>query len=507
VGLVFAPAVAVAFPALASARVARAAALAVMLTVAAMAVMAVGLDAAGGAAPPVPGAWFAVDPGNAVFLLLTALVFPAVLAGNWDAPEMGDRTYLAQLLLLETALLATFLAQDLLVLFVAWEAALLPMLLMIVTRGGEQRVRAATTFFLYTMAGSVPFLAAVILLGVEARTATGSWAFDFATLQSLRLSESTQTFVFAAIAFACAIKIPVVPFHGWLPRAYGEAPASGTALMAAVLSKMGAFGLLRLAIPLAPLAAARYAPVAVALGVTSLLYGALLALRQTRPRQLVAHASLSHMGFVVVGAFTLTAAGLHGALLQVLGHGFAVAGLFIAVGQLERRAGDDAAGTSGLARRAPRFAVVLMAFVLASIALPTTAGFAAEFLVLLGAFQRGLVDWAAGRPLSLAAAGLACTAIVLGAAYMLRFARDRVFGSFAAADPVPDLGPRELTVASALIVAILWLGLWPASAMQVSQPAVERLVTVSPLAAAVPVASTVRATDAAASAREPLRAD
>lgn len=484
--LVVAPAAAAAVAALLRPRAARLLALATMLVVAGLAGAAL-VDLAGTmpelATATTAGRWFGVDAANAAFLLLTALAFPAVLAGAWDAPEMDDRLYITQLLLLESALLGTFLAQDLLVLFVLWEAALLPMLLMIVTRGGADRIRAALTFFLYTMAGSVPFLAAVILLGAEARSATGAWSFDLATLQALPLDAGTQTFVFAAIAFACAIKSPVFPLHGWLPLAYGTAPASATALMAGVLSKMGAFGLLRLAIPLAPLAATRFAPAAIVLGAASLLYGAVLALRQRRPRALVAYASLSHMGYIVVGAFTLTAVGMQGALLQVLSHGFAVTGLFLIVGLLERRAGADDEHVSSLAARAPRLATVLMLLIFASIALPSTSGFTAEFLVLLGTFQRGLADWQADRPAVLVAAVCASAGIVLGATYMLRFARAHVFGGAGEAPAsagFADLGARDLVVASALLGAILWLGLWPAPVMRLAQPAVDRIVAATP---------------------------
>lgn len=475
--LVLLPTAGAVVAALLPARASRHTALVTMLAAAAIAGLALLELGAGAAAATSPGRWFAIDGANAAFLLLTAVVFPIALAGSWDTPEAGDRLYLAQWLVLESALLGTFLAQDLLVLFVLWEAALLPMLLMIVTRGGPDRVRAALTFFLYTMAGSVPFLGAVILLGVEARAVTGHWTFDLATLETLPLGTGTQTFVFLAIAFACAIKSPVFPFHGWLPRAYGEAPASATALMAGVLSKMGAFGLLSLAIPLAPVAAARFAPWMVAMGVASLLYGALLALRPQRPRSLVAYASLSHMGYIVIGAFTLTATGTHGALLQVLSHGFAVTGLFLIVGLLERRAGGDADEVAGLATRAPRLAVVLMLFVLASIAVPTTSGFAAEFLVLLGAFERGLADWGSGSTTTLVAAVLAVAGVVLGATYMLRFARCRVFGPAPDdAGPLADLGARDLAVASVLLASIFAIGLWPAPVMRLAEPAVAAII-------------------------------
>jgi NADH-quinone oxidoreductase subunit M len=497
------PAAAAALAGLLPARVARHVALAAMVAVAVVAGLALSELAGAPGVSMAPGRWFAVDASNAMFLLLTAAVFPLVLAASWDAPEAGDRLYLVQWLLLESALLGTFLAQDLLVLFVLWEAALLPMLLMTVTRGGPDRVRAALTFLLYTMAGSVPFFGAVLVLGSEARSATGNWDFDLATLQALPLADGTQTFVFLAIAFACAIKSPVFPFHGWLPLAYGQAPASATALMAGVLSKLGAFGLLRLAIPLAPVAAARYAPALVAMGAASLLYGALLALRPQPPRALVAYASLSHMGYVVIGAFTLTATGAHGALLQVLSHGLTVTGLFLVVGLLERRAGDDSAHVAGLAMHAPRLAVVLVLLVLTSIAVPPTSGFAAEFMVLLGAFERGLAEWQAGRTVTLSAAVVAVTAVVLGAAYMLRFVRRQVFGT-APGDgrPIADLGGRELTVCCLLLAAVFALGLRPATAMRLVQPAVDRIVATAP-PASTPAAGAIASAPLAV---EPARA-
>jgi NADH-quinone oxidoreductase subunit M len=274
--------------------------------------------------------------------------------------------------------------------------------------------------------------------------------------------------------------------------------------MAGVLSKMGAFGLLRLAIPLAPVAAARYAPVLVAMGAASLLYGALLALRPQPPRALVAYASLSHMGYVVIGAFTLTAAGAHGALLQVLSHGVVVCGLFLLVGLLERRTGDDAARVAGLATQAPRLAVVLALFVLASIAVPATSGFAAEFLVLLGAFERGMAEWQAGGTVTLVAAVLAVTAVVLGAAYMLRFVQRHVFGAAPSEGrPIADLGRREFTACCVLLAVVLALGLWPAPAMQLVQPAVDRLVAAAPRAS-IPVGGAIASSPLAG---KPVRAD
>lgn len=422
---------------------------------------------------------FGVDGFNVYLLLLTALLFPVVYACNWTTVEGRSRLYPALLLALEAGLLGTFLSQNLVVLFVLWEAVLVPMVLLILVYGGPQRRRAAMSFFLYTMAGSVVFLAAVIVLGVEHLQQFGRWSFDLDALSALRLSPGTQLFVFVAIALACAVKSPLFPFHSWLPLAYGEASPSGTALMAGVLSKMGAFGFIKLAIPLAPQAAAMAAPTMVLLAVASILYGAVLALRQRHYKQLVAYASLSHMGYIVLGVFSFQHTAAQGAMFQILSHGLAVAGLFLMLGLLEQRCGAAYLQAGALATRSPRLAVVLMLFVLASLALPLSSGFTAEFLILLGAFTQGLAAWRAdGGTGLLLAALLASTGVVLGATYMLRFARSLLYGDAGAVATGAgwrDLGVRETLALAPLLLLILWVGVWPAPLMKMVEPAVAQL--------------------------------
>lgn len=409
---------------------------------------------------------FAVDGYNVYFLLLTAIVFPAVLACAWHTDEGNSPLYAGLLLALEGALLGTFLTQDLLVFLVLWEAVLIPMVLLILVFGGAQRRRAALTFFLYTMAGSVLLLAAVIWLGAESARQTGQWAFDYAALQSLQLTQPQQLFVFIAVGLACAVKSPLFPFHAWLPLAYGEASPSGTALLAGVLSKMGAYGFIRFAVPLCPDVAPQLAPAVMLLAAISIVYGAVLALRQQHYKLLVGYASLSHMGYIVLGLFSLQPTGMHGAMVQVLSHGLTVAGLFLLLGLLEQRRGPQWLQVHGLATRAPRFAVVLMLFVLASLALPLTSGFAAEFMVLLGAFTAGYSHWLDGAGAwMLAAALLAATGVVLGATYMLQFARSLVFDDSSVADRLPDLRARELLALAPLVILIFWIGMRPATWM------------------------------------------
>jgi NADH-quinone oxidoreductase subunit M len=423
------------------------------------------------------GLRFAVDGYNAYLVLLTALLFPVVLACAWNTAEGRSPLFLALVLLLEAALLGTFLTQDLLVFFVLWEAVLIPMVLLILVFGGERRRPAAIGFFLYTMAGSVLLLAAVIYLGAENARQAGQWAFDFASLQALELSPVQQGLVFGAITLACLVKSPLFPFHAWLPLAYAEASPSATALMAGVLSKMGAYGFLRLALPLAPDAAVAYAPLLLGLAAVSIFYGAVLALRQRHYKLLVAYASLSHMGYIVLGTFSLQPTGLHGAMIQMLSHGLTVAGLFLLLGLLEQRRGAAYLQVHGLAARAPRFAVVTMLFVLASLALPLTSGFAAEFMVLLGAFAAGLARWQAGHGAGvLLATVVAATGVVIGATYMLRFARSLLFDDSALRQPLaPDLRPRELLALAPLLLLVFWIGVAPAAWMDRAEATVAQL--------------------------------
>jgi NADH-quinone oxidoreductase subunit M len=440
---------------------------------------------------------FGVDGLNVYLLLLCAVLFPVVLGCAWTTAEAQSRLYLALMLALEAGLLGTFLAQNLMLFFVFWEAVLIPMAVLILVFGGERRRQAAVTFFLYTMAGSVLLLAAVIQLGVENLQQTGSWSFEFESLYRLHLDWGTQLFVFFAITLACAIKCPLFPFHSWLPLAYGEAPASGTALMAGLLSKMGAFGLLKLAVPLCPDVALYMAPYLVLLAVVSILYGAVLALRQPDYKRLVAFSSLSHMGYIVLGIFSFQQTSIHGSLFQILSHGLAVAGLFLLLGMLEQRSGAAYRQSSALAARAPRLAVVMLLFVLTSVALPLTSGFTAEFLVLFGAFQQGFAAWQSGAgTLRLAAVLFASTAMVLGAAYMLRFARVILYGKSAGGPAIPDLGLREGFAFTPLLLLILWVGVWPYPLMTKVQSAVSQLAGTTaharpPLSGAAPAVAVV----------------
>jgi len=435
----------------------------------------------------------AVDGFNVYLVLLAALLFPAVLGCTRDSAHTPRRLYLVLMLVLEASLLGTFLSQNVVLFFVFWEAVLIPAGVLIFVYGGEGRRRAAVTFFLYTMAGSVLLLAAVIALGTEALRQTGSWSFELGVLYGLRLDWNMQLFVFIAIMLACLVKVPLVPFHAWLPLAYDEAPAPATALMAGALSKMGAYGILKLALPLAPDVAVAAGPALAALAVASLLYGAVLALRQEDYKKLVAYSSLSHMGYIVLGLFTLREVAIHGALLQMLSHGVAVAGLFALLGLLEQRLGPAYRQATALSTAAPRFAICLMLFVLTTVALPLTSGFTAEFLILFGAFAQGLAAWQAqAGSLLLIIALLAMTGMVLGATYMLRFARAILFGSDAGGRRLADLRPAEAAWLLPLLLVILVIGVAPGAVMGKVQSVAAQLAPPRTLAApALPAARDV----------------
>src|SRR5262245_58210275 len=303
-----------------------------------------------------------------------------------------------------------------------------------------------------------------------------------------------QLLVFVAIMLACAVKCPLVPFHSWLPLAYYEAPPSASALMAGALSNMGAFGIFKLALPFAPDVAPAAAPYMVWLAVASILYGAILALREQDYKNLIAYSSLSHMGYIVLGLFSFQQTAIHGAMLQMLSHGVAVAGLFLLLGMLEQRCGSAYRQAAALSSAAPRFAVWLMLFVLTSVALPLTSGFTAEFMILLGAFTQGIAAWRAGSGAALLiAAVLASSGMILGAAYMLRFARAILFDQRDGAPSVRDLNLGEMAPLAAPLLLILWVGIAPATIMSKVQGVASRLVqtaaTVEPRPASTAIAS------------------
>ena len=431
----------------------------------------------------------ALDGTNLLLVLLTAFLGPLVVLGAWTAITTQVRLFHGLLLLLQCAMVGALVAQDLFLFYLFWEAMLIPMFLMIGIWGGARRRYATVKFVLYTAFGSILMLAAVIVLVLaRADGAGGALSFAFADLLAAPVPAPLQPWLFAAFALAFAIKVPLVPLHTWLPDAHVEAPTPGSVILAGVLLKMGTYGFLKLGFPLFPDAVRAHVPLLQTMAVVSIVWGAALALVQQDIKKLIAYSSVSHLGYVMLGLLSNELAGVQGAMVQMASHGLVAAGLFLLVGMVyERGHSRELAAYGGLARQAPAYALAFVLFTLASVGLPGTSGFTGEFLVLLGAFAGAWPRYQAGDALPLALAVAATSGVVLGALYMLRFARTFLFGPVKAPHDVPlsDLTRRERGVLAVLFAAVLWLGLFPGGAMGKTEGAARRYLQQLAPAAAV----------------------
>ncbi len=412
-----------------------------------------------------------VDGLSLVMIVLTVALLPLCVLASWRAITTRVREFMIGLLLLESAMVGLFCALDFVLFFIFWEAMLIPMALLIGVWGGPRRVYAAVKFFIYTMAGSVFLLAAIVALFWETGT------FHLPDLMGRPYSTVFQGWVFAAFFISFAIKVPMVPFHTWLPAAHVEAPTAGSVILASVLLKMGTYGFLRLSLPITPEAARLFGPSLAWLSVAAILYGGLAALAQSDLKKLVAYSSVGHMGFATLGIFSLNRAGLEGAILQMINHGITTGALFLMVGIIyERLHTRELAAAAGLGRRLPVLAALLGVFALSSMAFPGTNSFVGEFLALAGAFARA---W----PVALAAV----PGVVLAAAYLLRLLQKVAYGGPHNPDHagVTDLNPRELLALSPLAIGVFWIGLNPGPLVRLIEPSVLRLLDgVHPAAAA-----------------------
>ncbi|MFO0971887.1 MAG: NADH-quinone oxidoreductase subunit M [Phycisphaerae bacterium] len=460
-----------------------------------------------------------VDGISLPLVLLTALLTPLAIAASFSAIRERVREYYSLLLLLHAAMLGVFCARDLLLFYVFFEFTLIPLYLLIGIWGGDQRRKAADTFFIYTLAGSVLTFAGVLYLGWQAfihltDPVTGArvLTFEFDQLYRLaaegHLSHAAQSWLFLALFAGFAIKVPLFPLHTWLPLAHTEAPTAGSAILAGVLLKLGTYGFLRLSLPMLPAAVQSAAPVVAGLCIVGIIYGALAAWVQTDIKKLVAYSSVSHLGFCILGLFSLKLAGLTGALVYMANHGLSTGALFLVVGMIyERYHTREMAELGGLARRMPWLAFFLIFFTLSSVGLPGLNGFVGEFFVLLGTFTSAhAADGAPPGPLGPIYAVLAATGVVLGAIYMFHLCRAVLFGplreptghhaaeSAGAAPHLPaDLSRREIALLVPLAAACLWIGVAPAPLFDLVQPPLNRQV----LARAV-ARPAMRTTDAVA---------
>jgi len=412
--------------------------------------------------------WLLGIDGISLFLVvLTGVLFPiALLAVD---PGHDDRAYYAWLLLLEAGVMGVFCALDLIVFFLCFEVVLVPMYFLIGRWGHGNRAYAATKFFLYTMAGSALMLVGILAVAFLHADATGSSiTFDLVAIAEAQAIDATAArWIFAAFALAFAVKVPIFPLHTWLPDAHTEAPTAGSVVLAGVLLKLGTYGFLRFGLYLFPEASHFFAPVFLTLGVVGIVYGAVVATMQRDLKRLVAYSSVAHLGFIVLGTFSLNTEGIEGGLLQMVNHGVSTGALFLLVGMIyERRHTRQIDELGGLQKAAPVMAAVFTVVMLSSIGLPGLNGFVGEFLVLVGAFN-------AHRWFAVVAAG----GVILAALYLL-WAYQRVFHGPAEGDNagMSDLGLREGLVLAPLLALIVFMGVYPKPVIERMEPAVDALV-------------------------------
>jgi NADH-quinone oxidoreductase subunit M len=403
-----------------------------------------------------------IDGLSLWLVLLTTLLVPLALLSSWNSIHYRVREFLIAMLALETGMIGVFIAMDFFVFYLFWEVMLVPMYFLIGVWGGERRVYAAIKFVIYTVTGSLLMLAGIIALYYLHGAATHNYTFDIpaitADLKSHQLSIDAQRWLFWGFGLAFLIKVPLFPFHTWLPDAHVEAPTAGSVLLAGVLLKMGTYGLMRFNLPLFPNASREFAPLIAALAVVGIIYGALVAMVQPDLKKLVAYSSVSHLGFVVLGIFSFTEQGMQGALYQMLNHGISTGSLFIIVGMIyDRRHTRLISEFGGLARTMPLYSALFAIVMLSSIALPMLNGFVGEFLILIGTFTSSQL------PHARLLASLAALGMILSAVYMLWMYQRVIFGEIKNPDnlKLADLNGREKLVLAPAIVLIFVMGIYP----------------------------------------------
>ncbi|HEY8271155.1 MAG TPA: NADH-quinone oxidoreductase subunit M [Pseudobdellovibrionaceae bacterium] len=421
--------------------------------------------------------FFGIDGLSLWLVIMTTFLMPIVILASWTAIDKRVNGFHACLFILQTAMLGTFLAMDAIFYYVFWELSLVPMYFMVGIWGGARRIYATVKFFIFTMAGSVLMLVAMIYMMYLTQEATGQMSSSLLDFYKLKIPFigsqflSLQTLLFFAFALAFAIKVPVFPLHTWLPDAHVEAPTPGSVILAAVMLKMGTYSFLRWVIPLFPEASEYWAWLFMLIGVIGIIYGALVAMVQPDIKKLVAYSSVSHMGYVLIGLFTFNTFGLQGSLYQMLNHGISTGALFILIGMIyERTHSREISKYGGLASVLPVFTIFFFIITLSSIAVPMTNGFVGEFLILLGSFKAmpGFTY-------------VAVLGVVLGAVYMLWMFKRVFFGIQGELvkdhhHPLHDLNMREIAVMVPLVVMVFWMGLFPNQFLDWSKASVTHLV-------------------------------
>jgi len=410
-----------------------------------------------------------IDGISLLLVLLTTFLMPLALVSAWGSVEDRFKEFTATMLLLETGMLGVFVSLDLFLFYVFWEAMLVPMYFIIGIWGGPNRVYAAVKFILYTMVGSALMLVAILGLYYQYGAATGRYTFDVPVLAQYVMAPGlAQNLMFLAFALAFAIKVPLFPFHTWLPDAHVEAPTAGSVVLAGVLLKMGTYGFLRFCLPFFPDASLSFGPLVFALAVIGVIYGAWVSTVQPDLKKLVAYSSVSHLGFVMLGIFTLNQQGLVGAIIQMVNHGLSTGALFLMVGMIyERRHSRLIADFGGLWRIVPAFSALFLVVALSSLGLPGLNGFVGEFLILVGAFQRNA--WLAA---------VATSGIIFAAVYLLWMYQRVIFGEVTHEENrrLRDLTPREWAVLVPVVALIVWIGVYPAAFTGKTEATVEALI-------------------------------
>jgi NADH-quinone oxidoreductase subunit M len=398
---------------------------------------------------------FGIDGISMLLILLTTLLGFISILSSWTAIKERVKEYYAFMLLLQTGMLGVFMSLDLLVFYVFWEIMLVPMYFLIGVWGGPRKLYAAIKFFLYTLVGSVLMLVGILAIYFYQHDVTGVYSFDILALQKLGFPAGLQFWVFIAFFVGFAIKVPMFPFHTWLPDAHVQAPTAGSVILAGVLLKMGTYGFVRFSLPMFPDATMRFIKPLLILCLIGIIYGALVAMMQKDMKSLVAYSSVSHLGFVMLGVFAATPVALQGGILQMLNHGISTGALFLIVGIVyERRHTRLIADYGGLSHIMPVYATIFLVMTLSSIGMPGLNGFIGEFLILQGTFAApGLWIYAA----------LAVIGIVLGAAYMLWLYQRVMFGKLEnpANKAMKDLNLREIVTFVPLIILAFWIGIYP----------------------------------------------